>query len=196
MQYIASLDGTTLAVADGTLPSPRAHVVIVHGYAEHSGRYDELVRTLEENDFAAHRFDLRGHGHSGGVRAHIGRFDEYIDDMRAVLGHVNEHRPDTSPLFVLGHSLGGLISLEYCRRSPEAMHGVVVSSPFLHPAFEVPAAKRFLAKGASLLADRAEKVSSVALAVGDGSEAAFSRAFKKATGISPASWRERLWPAK
>lgn len=152
MQYIASLDGTTLAVADGTLPSPRAHVVIVHGYAEHSGRYDELVRILEENDFAAHRFDLRGHGHSGGVRAHIGRFDEYIDDMRAVLGHVNERRHDTSPLFVLGHSLGGLISLEYCRRSPEAIRGVVVSSPFLHPAFEVLAAKRFLAKGASIVA--------------------------------------------
>src|SRR6266498_3915711 len=130
---LTGADGTILAIADGDLPDPRARVVVVHGYAEHLGRYDEFVARLEGRNFECHRFDLRGHGHSGGVRGHVARFDDYVADLRLVVEHVRKDRP----LFVVGHSLGGLISLEYVRRHPDGCRGLAVSSPFLRPGFEV-----------------------------------------------------------
>lgn len=149
---ITAADGVTLAVDDRTLPAPRARVVIVHGYAEHLGRYDEFVSRLEARNFECHRFDLRGHGHSGGIAAHVARFDEYVDDLGLVIERVRSAVGVDRPFFVVGHSLGGLIALETIRRRPESCDGLVVSSPFLRRGFEVSRAQQVLASIASRVA--------------------------------------------
>lgn len=142
---ITTHDGLALAVEDREVPSPRARVVIVHGYAEHRGRYASLADRLVAESFACHLFDLRGHGHSGGTAAHVARFDDYLSDLELVIARVRDSRP----LLLLAHSLGGLIALRYVQLHSNAADALAVSSPFLRPGFEVPAAKRLLAQVAS-----------------------------------------------
>jgi alpha-beta hydrolase superfamily lysophospholipase len=87
---------------------PKAVVLIVHGYAEHSGRYDHVGAWLAERGYAVEAFDLRGHGQSSGRRALVRSFDEYLTDLTAVLADVAQRHPG-KPLFLLGHSMGGAI---------------------------------------------------------------------------------------
>jgi len=142
-------DGIPLAVEDHELPSPRARVLIVHGYAEHRGRYAELTARLMAEGFECHLFDLRGHGGSGGALAHVAQFSDYLEDLALVVRHV---RRDARPLILVAHSLGGLIALAYVRRSGADVDALAVSSPYLRPAFRVPAVKKGMAAVASRVA--------------------------------------------
>ena len=91
-------------------PAPAA-VVIVHGYAEHSGRYEALAETLVSEGYAVYALDHRGHGQSGGKRASVRVFREYVDDLARFIDRVRETRPEP-PRFLFGHSMGGLIALQ------------------------------------------------------------------------------------
>ena len=152
LRTITAPDGVALNVDDRTLPAPRARVVIVHGYAEHLGRYDEFVSRLEARNFECHRFDLRGHGHSGGIAAHVTRFKDYIDDLELIVERVRAASTDDRPLFIVGHSLGGLIALVFVRSKRPGVAALAVGSPFLRPGFEIPSVKKALAMIASRLA--------------------------------------------
>lgn len=148
-------DGLTLVGEHHLRPDPRADVVIVHGYAEHTGRYAELITALDAAGFACHLIELRGHGRSEGVRGYVHRFGDYLDDLDLFLGRIGEIQPPerpAAPRILLGHSLGGLISLAYVLRRPDAFAALAVSSPFLHPAMEVPRLKAGLASIVSTLA--------------------------------------------
>jgi alpha-beta hydrolase superfamily lysophospholipase len=149
-------DGLTLTGEHHLRPDCRAAVVIVHGYAEHTGRYAEVVSALGEAGYECHLLELRGHGRSGGVHGWVRRFGDYLDDLDLFLQRVEEVRTQVSgrsvPRILLGHSLGGLISLSYVLRRPEAFAALAVTSPFLHPAIEVPALKAGLAAVVARLA--------------------------------------------
>lgn len=147
-ESIATHDGLTLVVERNPLPSPRARMVIVHGYAEHRGRYAALVEQLTQAGIECHRFDLRGHGESGGRSGHVPRFTDYLDDLQRVTATV----PHDLPRLLLGHSLGGLISLHYVKAHPDDFDAIAVSSPFLAPTFAVPKAQEVLASVASQIA--------------------------------------------
>jgi alpha-beta hydrolase superfamily lysophospholipase len=147
-------DGLVLVGEHHLRPDCRAVVVILHGYAEHAGRYAGLVSDLGGAGYECHLLDLRGHGRSGGVRGYVRRFGDYLDDMDLFLQRIGEVRSEDRrqpavPRILLGHSLGGLISLGYVLRRPDAFGALAVSSPFLHPAMEVPALKAGVAAIAS-----------------------------------------------
>ncbi len=125
-------------------------VVIFHGYGEHCGRYDHVVRLLEEAGMAWFRFDFRGHGQSSGRRGHIDRFDDYLDDSQAAVDAARNRSPE-SPLYILGHSQGGLISLVYLSERNEALRGAIVTSPNIGFAFKVPAWKAIVGRAMSRL---------------------------------------------
>lgn len=146
-------DGLSLVVEHCEVAGARARLVVVHGYAEHRGRYRELVERLGSRGIECHLFDLRGHGQSDGPRAHVNRFTDYLDDLARVVATV-QHRGGKTPLLLLGHSLGGLITLQYVRARPGACHAFAVSSPYLGPAFRVPRLKAILARALSLLAPK------------------------------------------
>lgn len=142
-------DGLVLSARHHLPPSPRARVVLLHGYAEHVGRYAEVIAGLTGAGFECHTLDLRGHGQSEGVRGHVLRFEEYLEDVDRLL----ESLPGTTlPRFLVGHSLGGLISLGYVLRRPAAFGGLAVSSPFLLPAMPIPWLKETLATAVSRFA--------------------------------------------
>ena len=87
---------------------PKAVVVIVHGYAEHSSRYIHVAEHLIRHGYAVYAFDLRGHGRSEGTRAFVRSFDDYLADLACFLTRVNKREPG-KPIFLLGHSMGGTI---------------------------------------------------------------------------------------
>lgn len=87
---------------------PWALLLTVHGYAEHSGRYEELARWFAERGLAVHAYDHRGHGRSEGARCHVDRFDQLLDDLDCVLERARAEHPEL-PVVLLGHSMGGLV---------------------------------------------------------------------------------------
>ena len=137
-------DGLQLAGEHHRLERPAGRVVIVHGYAEHKGRYHQLVEVLGATGFECHLVDLRGHGESGGRRGHVRQFSDYRDDLERFLGPAISEHPLPVPTFLLGHSLGGLIALDFVVDRPHDFRGLVVSSPFLAPALRISTTKRFL----------------------------------------------------
>ena len=106
----------------------RAVLVIVHGLAEHGGRYANLVERLVPRGYAAYALDHPGHGRSGGPRAYIGRFHEFTDGVALFVDRVRELEPDR-PLFLVGHSMGGLIGALYLIRHQGVCTGAILSGP-------------------------------------------------------------------
>ena len=113
---------------------PRAALLIVHGLAEHSGRYLHVLDRFAGAGFDCWAHDYRCHGQSPGLRVHVRQFDEFLIDLEAARRLVAEVQPDT-PFFLVGHSQGGLIVLREALAHPQGLEGIVVSSPFLgmHP---------------------------------------------------------------
>lgn len=107
----------------------RAGVAIVHGYAEHSGRYEEVAGRLLAAGYGVYQFDLRGHGRSEGPRAFVRSFDDYVRDVQAFVEQVR--RRHEGPLFLLGHSMGGLIAARWTLANPLGASGLVLSGAAL-----------------------------------------------------------------
>ncbi len=131
----------------------RGTVVIVHGINEHGGRYRHVAERLVRDGWMVAALDHRGHGLSGGRRAAVERFDDWVTDLDSYIRDVLVGAP--RPLFLLGHSLGGLIAAVYALRHQDALDGLVLSSPSVVPPRSVsPAtarAGRFLSRWASNL---------------------------------------------
>lgn len=109
---------------------PRACVVLVHGYAEHSGRYEDVTRILNRHGLHVESYDQRGHGRTGGARAYIPNIERVVDDLEAVTRVVRASHPE-APLFHYGHSVGGLVVLLAHLRKAADVRGLVLSSPAL-----------------------------------------------------------------
>ena len=122
----------------------RAHVLLVHGIAEHAGRYPHVGSRLASAGIATHSFDLRGFGGSGGQRAYVDRWSQYHDDVELRLAAVRSEA-DRLPVVLYGHSMGGLIALGYVLADPPRPMPdlLVLSAPAIDAV--VPAWKRRLA---------------------------------------------------
>lgn len=117
-----------LNIMNWFFPEARARLLVVHGLGEHIGRYERFAQRLKEiGKIEVFGFDLPGHGKNRGLRGKIGRFDLIFDTMDHL---INEY--GSKPLFLFGHSLGGLIALRYVqkRRNGKIM-GLILSSPAL-----------------------------------------------------------------
>ena len=130
---------------------PKAVFAVVHGYGEHSGRYLNPVNYFVPRGFALYAYDLRGHGKSPGPRGHINCFDEYLSDTDIFLKLVRQLNPSRM-LFLLGHSLGGLIVAAFAESYPTGeLSGLILSSAFLQMKMKVPGWKMTLARTLSNL---------------------------------------------
>lgn len=119
-------DGTSELVRRWMPPSePWASVVLVHGLGEHSGRYERTGGLLADAGLGVEAFDLVGFGGSGGRRGDIESWGIYLDQVSAHVGAA------TSPVVLLGHSMGGLIALDYVLSARPRPDLVVVSAPGL-----------------------------------------------------------------
>lgn len=106
----------------------KAVILLVHGLGEHSGRYTNHVNRLVPQGYAIYALDHLGHGRSDGEREVIERFSDYTDTLRIYHGMVQEWQPG-QPIFILGHSLGGLITCAYLLEHQDEFQGAILSAP-------------------------------------------------------------------
>lgn len=106
----------------------RAVIVILHGIAEHCGRYASFAESLTKLDFAVESFDFHGHGKSDGSRAYTRSFEDWLMDVDLLLDRVRA-RYDNTPVFIFGHSQGGSIALLYAISRQPRVRGLILSAP-------------------------------------------------------------------
>ena len=130
---------------------PKRVVILQHGFGEHSGRYGNVMQAFEGTDSAFFALDARGHGRTEGKRGHVDQFQLYVDDLADL---VLTARSETgfSKVFLLGHSLGGVIALQYALQgtNQENLVALIVSAPGL--VIRMDAAKRIKKFAATALA--------------------------------------------
>jgi acylglycerol lipase len=112
---------------------PRGVVVLMHGFLAHSGLYRWTAEQLVKGGYAAYAFDMRGHGQSDGDRYWVDQFSDYVADLGHFVDLVQSREPGL-PLFLLGHSAGGVVVTVYAQQHGDRLAGLV-SESF---AFEVP----------------------------------------------------------
>jgi acylglycerol lipase len=149
MSTIKSKDGTSLRVHHWPASSPpRARVTIVHGYGEHGARYAELGLALNQAGFDALAYDQRGHGESGGRRGFCDRFEQYLEDLDAILAEHERLSPGV-PRLLLAHSFGGLVATLHIIERGNDHAGLVLSGPLFRVKLQVPLWKTVAARAAA-----------------------------------------------
>jgi alpha-beta hydrolase superfamily lysophospholipase len=134
--------------ADG---EPGAVVLLAHGAAEHGGRYAWVADRLVARGYAVYAIDHRGHGRSAGPRAYVDRIAHASADLHRLSDLARERHPD-APVFLLGHSMGGLVALDYACRRQDELAGLVLSAPLA--VLKVNPLARALSRALSRLAPR------------------------------------------
>ncbi len=116
---------------------PRAVLLIAHGLAEHSGRYNGLADYFTPRGYAVCALDHRGHGKSEGTRIYVDRFDDYIADLRSFHELVRKEYPGKR-FFLIGHSMGGTIAVAYAIKYQHDLAGLILSGASLAPVVATP----------------------------------------------------------
>ena len=159
--YLTAADGCRLFWR-GWFPVPpvRGQAVLVHGANEHSGRYEHVAAWLVGLGFEVRALDLRGHGRSAGLRGHVDRFEQYLEDLERLVESRESKAggaggPGGGPgILLIGHSMGGLIAFAYAAWRPERVGALVVSAPWFGLRMRLSALDRLLAPVGARLVPR------------------------------------------
>lgn len=129
--FVAS-DGENLAIQDwplGPRQQGRGTVLLVHGLGEHAGRYDRLARHLNAWGFTVRGYDQYGHGESGGPRGGLSSATRLLDDLADIIDATRARMAPSTPLILLGHSLGALVAAQLVGLHIRPVEALVLSSP-------------------------------------------------------------------
>jgi lysophospholipase len=143
--FFEGVGGIRLYYRAWELPRARAAIAIVHGMGEHGGRYESVADRLAAYGFSTFALDLRGHGLSDGRRGHVSRFEVFLQDVDRFRRELHGLVDVGTPLFLLGHSMGGLIALRYLEEFDTPFRGGIIVAPWLGTAAPVPRWKAKLA---------------------------------------------------
>lgn len=128
---LTARDGTKLRLYEWLVDDPRITVVLLHGYAEYCGRYQHVAEAWNRMGIQVIGCDLRGHGHSEGLRGYVERFDDFHRDVDALMDQAKT-RAAGGPLALFGHSNGALLAAHWLvAGNGHDLSGVVLTSPFL-----------------------------------------------------------------
>jgi acylglycerol lipase len=128
----------------------RGTLVLVHGIGEHSGRYRHVAEYFCQAGLSTLSFDLRGHGHSDGVRGHADSYEVLMDDIQHFLEEAR-HNSAGCPVYLYGHSMGGSLVLYYGLTRTTLPDGIIATSPGLAPAQAISPSKLWLGKMMAVL---------------------------------------------
>lgn len=124
---VAMPDGTELFTRSWPIEDSAASIAIVHGYGEHSGRYDHVAARFNSEGYSVYSYDQRAHGKSPGTMGYIPSFQTHVDDCAGFIEHIVE-TIGGMPEFVFGHSMGALVSALYVEQHQPALSGLILSS--------------------------------------------------------------------
>jgi alpha-beta hydrolase superfamily lysophospholipase len=130
--------------------SPKAVVLLVHGLGEHCERYTALAEALNSAGYAVCSLDLPGHGRSDGVRGHISSFENYRTAVLSLHKHARESYPEID-CFIIGHSMGGLITTDLLIHHQDLFKGALLSGSAIQSPQQPPAWQISLITGLSKL---------------------------------------------
>jgi len=140
--------------------------LVLHGFTENAYKFAEVIYSLLQNGFSAVAYDQRGHGRSWrdeAVRAdlsltHVGRFEEYVEDLEAVYAQVLSGMP--SPLVLFAHSMGGAVAGLFLEKHPDAFSRAALCAPMIAPnRGGVPlGVSRLICRGAKLLGKGGKRI--------------------------------------
>ena len=128
----------------------RALLLVVHGLAEHSGRYSNLADYFVPKGYAIFGLDHRGHGKSEGLRGYVDKFSDYLDDLKIFLDIIWSEHGNTKT-FLIGHSMGGTIATAYAVNHQRDLAGLILSAPTLKVGSSVSRLDVVVAKALSAL---------------------------------------------
>ncbi len=126
----------------------KAVVGLLHGYADHAARYGHVMDFWAERGIGSVALDMRGHGRATGTRGYCARFDEFLDDA-AELARLVSDRARGAQVFLFGHSFGGLVATISVLEQQRSWRGLILSSPYIGLAMDVPKVKVVAGKIAS-----------------------------------------------
>jgi acylglycerol lipase len=129
---------------------PIAVLMVVHGLAEHSGRYSNLVNYFVPRGYAIYAFDLQGHGKSEGVRGYVEHFSYYLDDLKTFYNKVSQEHNNTR-IFLVGHSIGATIATAYAIEYQNELDGLILSGVTLKPGASITKLSILIARTLSFL---------------------------------------------
>ncbi len=137
--FFKSFDGSSIFYRIA-LPSKsiKSIVLLVHGWSEHSGHYQELIENLVSKRFGVYTLDFRGHGRSEGQRGYIAQWSDYLYDLYFLIKIARKMYPNEK-LFLLGHSMGGAISIRFIQTYQKeiSIDGLILSGPMLKFEIEI-----------------------------------------------------------
>ena len=121
-------------------------IILVHGLGEHADRYGtHFAKYFNDKKYAIVTFDLPGHGKSGAKRGQIKQADDFRKLVSSSIAYAKTKYPNL-PIFIYGHSLGGLIALESLIRNKPEINGAIITAPVIDVNEPIPPIKLFLAK--------------------------------------------------
>ena len=123
----------------------KAVIALVHGFGEHSGRYEHVAKMFGKNGYSVFALDHRGHGQSGGQRGHTPTYEHLMDDLNNFILKAHDLFPQQK-IILYGHSMGGGIVTNYLIRNKPEVIGAIVTGPFYRTAEPPPAFQLFLGK--------------------------------------------------
>lgn len=138
-------EGTKLYAQGWNPDNPKAVVCIVHGFAEHSGRFAHVAERLGREGYAVLALDQFGHGKTEGPRGYSPSLDASLDSIKILLDEADKRFPGL-PKFLYGHSMGGNMVINYLLRRKPNIKGAIATAPWLRLGFDPPAFKLMLAK--------------------------------------------------
>lgn len=115
---------------------PKAVVIIVHGHAEHVGRYSHIAEYLVEQGYVVYGLDHRGHGRSSGTRIHFKTINQPISDLQQYVDQIREQHPEKK-IFIYAHSMGTVVALSFALRHRDLLAGMIVSGTAIHAHMRV-----------------------------------------------------------
>lgn len=125
-------------------PSPaKAIILLLHGMGEHSGRYQSFAKFLAKSGWIVYRYDQRGHGRTPGLRCYAESLEVLIEDLVEFL-HWIKAQHKRKQVFLLAHSFGGQVALNFLAEHPKMVKGAILSSPNIALAMKVPWYKRVI----------------------------------------------------
>ncbi len=141
-----TLNGKSTRMVKWPASKKKFKLVIVHGLGEHVGRYDAISKDFNDAGIEMIGFDQRGHGKNSTKKGHVDSFNLFLKDLKSFV----EMEKDEFPLFMLGHSLGGLIAARYAEEYPNTINGLILSSGAF-VSDNVPSILKFVVKITSVL---------------------------------------------
>ncbi|MBN1572872.1 MAG: lysophospholipase [Deltaproteobacteria bacterium] len=120
-------------------------IIYAHDSGEHSGRYIHVIEHFIDKGFSFYGLDHRGNGRSEGKRGHINGMSDYVNDLWTFINIVRKRESDKK-YFLLGHSMGGLIGINFVEEHPGLLDGVIVTSLPLKTKTEVLGLREFIGR--------------------------------------------------